>query len=170
MKRERERERERKNKGREEVLVGKKKGCLQEASMRCSESDYNNNNHNGSTQLIFSCIYYVHTIYYVHAVYAVILFCYCSNSAGSLNSCLVLPASAWLLSASLLFPSSGFFSFLGCFVSTSIVTCMHSSGQHCPMPPSQSRIVPLLHNCGNINPPAHHSSIRRPSSLGIRHS
>lgn len=48
-------EREKKNRGREEVLVGKKKkkkkGCLQEASMRCSESDYNHHDSNASIQL-----------------------------------------------------------------------------------------------------------------------
>lgn len=150
--------------------MGKKKGCLQEASMRWAVNPTTTTITTMTVLVsyIFSGMYYyVHAIYYVHAV---ILFCYCSNSAGSLNSCLVLPASPWLLSASLLFPCSGFFSFLGCFVSTSMVTCMHTPGQRRSMPPSQSRIVPLLHNCGNINPPAHHSSIRRPSSLGIRHS
>lgn len=115
----------------------------------------------------------VHSI--VHAMFMLYLIMqyfthYCSNSAGIVNSCLVLPAAGWLLSASLLFSSSGFFSFLGCLVSTSIVTCMHTPGQRHSMPPSQSRVVPLLHNCGNLNPPAHHSSIRRPSSPGICHS
>ena len=57
-------EREKKNRGREEVLVGKKKGCLQEASMRCSESDYNNNNHNASTQsVIYSVVYIMFMLY-----------------------------------------------------------------------------------------------------------
>lgn len=58
-------EREKKNRGREEVLVGKKKkkkGCLQEASMRCSESDDNHSTTMPVFSYIFSCIYYVHAI------------------------------------------------------------------------------------------------------------